>query len=100
MTKPNLKWTHLYGQLCIGVSLGILILFTAVMVYAIKTEPVVQFAAAKIFYMSFGNMLFIIGHAAYGHFHPAQKPHSFRSAIVYTICFAALWIISELFKKR
>lgn len=99
MTKPNLK-THLYGQLCIGVSLGILILFTAVMVYAIKTEPVVEFAAAKIFYMSFGNMLFIIGHAAYGHFHPAQKPHSFRSAIVYTICFAALWIISELFKKR
>lgn len=100
MTKPDLKRTPFYGQLCIGVSLGILILFTAVMVYAIKTEPVLEYAAAKIFYLSFGNMLFTIGHAAYGHFHPARKLHSLRSSIVYTVCFAALWIISELFKKR
>lgn len=95
-----MKGSQLYGQLCIGVSLGILILFSVVMVLAIKSEPAVEYAAAKIFYLSFGNMLFTIGYAGYARFHPAKKPHSLRSSIVYTVCFGAVWIVSELCRKR
>lgn len=89
-----------YARLCTGVSLAIGVAFSITMAYLVKSEPNDVLALGYLLYMSVGTSLFILGHTGYAYYHPAKKPHSLRSSVIYTVFFGAIWIISELSRKR
>ncbi|KKO45772.1 hypothetical protein WG68_08635 [Arsukibacterium ikkense] len=90
----------LYANLCTGVSLAINVIFSIVMGYLLKNEPDADTALGFLMYTSIGSSLLILGYAGYAYYHPAKKPHSVKSSLVYTVCFGAVWILQVLFKQR
>lgn len=100
MAHPGLMRKRLYEHFCTGISLAINVGFSIVMGYLVKNEPDAEQALAYLIYMSVGTSLFILGHAGYAHFHPAKRPHSLRSSVIYTVFFGAVWIFTDLCKRR
>lgn len=82
------------------VSLAPLVSYIVLLSYLIHTAATEQLAFNYLIYLSVGISLLGFGYLAYWHFHPAKKPHSTTSALLYPIFYGTFYVFSELTKKR
>lgn len=82
------------------VSMAPLVSYVGGLGYLTQTALTEQLVLRYLLFLSLGISILGFGYLAYWHFHPAKKPHSATSALLYPIFYGTFYMFSELTKTR